>query len=295
MSNFIPIPFGRRLEDKQLVDVSRVKRGSKCGCVCESCGTPLIARQGEIREWHFAHASKGVSGYTKKECEYSFWVSVVSMAKQVISTASSIKLPSLIMYSGDGSEVVVTRQQTSKLDEVNIEKCIAQVSADAVLSFHEYAVAVIFTAPHKVADVFTPQGGSAKNVGVLEISLSDAPSWFFGEKTTGEYSKKISHHIFSDVENRRWLYHPRVKLIESRNDVKLFNEKPRPHIQGQKIRGTRPVIADVKEHPSHQRPGKQYECRKCSFPLRETRFCPWCSTHEYAVEIGSVKKESDLI
>jgi len=52
------IPFGLRENDKAIVDVYEVKRGRECGCICPSCRTPLIARQGEEKVWHFAHASE---------------------------------------------------------------------------------------------------------------------------------------------------------------------------------------------------------------------------------------------
>ena len=34
-----------------------VPSGQACGCICLTCGAPLIARKGEINEWHFAHQS----------------------------------------------------------------------------------------------------------------------------------------------------------------------------------------------------------------------------------------------
>ncbi|MEO9228457.1 MAG: competence protein CoiA family protein [Devosia sp.] len=35
--------------------VADVERGLDCGCFCEACGSPLVAKRGEINEWHFAH------------------------------------------------------------------------------------------------------------------------------------------------------------------------------------------------------------------------------------------------
>lgn len=32
-----------------------VPRGAACGCFCPECASPLIARQGDARQWHFAH------------------------------------------------------------------------------------------------------------------------------------------------------------------------------------------------------------------------------------------------
>lgn len=270
MSDFTLIPFGLRLRDQQLVDVSEVNRGINCGCICPSCSTPLLARQGEIKEWHFAHVSKGVSESTKKECEYSFWVSVTLMAKQVISTVDSIRLPSLTMYFVDGKEVLITKQKVAEVDEVNLEKNVSQVYADAVLGIGKYIIAVIFTAPHKFADIYTPQGDQSKNIGVLEISLAKAYEWLYGNKINGGYSKKLSHHIINDVENKKWLYHPRVKHIEKEYSAELLM-----------VRHTK---EDKMVDRSYYSDSKNYVCRMCSHRWYGTHICPECNTYLYSSE-----------
>ncbi|MBU2709248.1 hypothetical protein KCM76_24850 [Zooshikella marina] len=87
------IPFGMDFNTGDLVDVSEVSRGRACGCVCPSCKTPLEARQGEKKEWHFAHSSRSVSELIENECDYSFWTSVLLMTKQVLASLTSITLP----------------------------------------------------------------------------------------------------------------------------------------------------------------------------------------------------------
>lgn len=44
--------------------VGDVARGAACGCVCPICKGPLVAKQGEINAWHFAHES----GLESPEC-----------------------------------------------------------------------------------------------------------------------------------------------------------------------------------------------------------------------------------
>ena len=60
MGAFTLIPFGLHLKSNQVVDVGSVQNGIKCDCICPSCKTPLIARHGSIKEWHFAHQSRDV-------------------------------------------------------------------------------------------------------------------------------------------------------------------------------------------------------------------------------------------
>lgn len=44
--------------------VGDVPRGAACGCVCPVCTSPLIAKQGEEKIWHFAHEA----GQERPEC-----------------------------------------------------------------------------------------------------------------------------------------------------------------------------------------------------------------------------------
>ena len=59
------IPFGLSSSNGSIVDVHSVSRGKDCNCVCPSCRTPLIARQGKENVWHFAHASRHVDDILK--------------------------------------------------------------------------------------------------------------------------------------------------------------------------------------------------------------------------------------
>lgn len=50
---------------------SEVEQGKACGCFCPKCGDPLIARHGEILQWHFAHdrsANEHPNGYGNESC-----------------------------------------------------------------------------------------------------------------------------------------------------------------------------------------------------------------------------------
>ena len=89
------IPFGLDAVSGQLVDVGNVKRGNACGCICPSCKTPLVARQGDEKEWHFAHRSQKVHNQTRKECKYSFAVSVRLMIRQLSNDGLKFRTPRL--------------------------------------------------------------------------------------------------------------------------------------------------------------------------------------------------------
>jgi hypothetical protein len=75
-------------KDGRVVSVNEVERGQACGCTCPACRRPLIARQGEVRVWHFAHA-------TGADCEGGAESALHLAAKTAIERAGGITLPGL--------------------------------------------------------------------------------------------------------------------------------------------------------------------------------------------------------
>lgn len=51
----IKIGWGRS-EDGKLIHVREARQGKECNCTCPDCGLQLIAKQGQIMAWHFAHS-----------------------------------------------------------------------------------------------------------------------------------------------------------------------------------------------------------------------------------------------
>lgn len=68
--------FAMDKEDR-IRSVEEVARGLACECACTSCGDQVIARQGEIREWHFAHAAES-------DCEGGAETALHLAAKQLL-------------------------------------------------------------------------------------------------------------------------------------------------------------------------------------------------------------------
>jgi len=87
--------------------VSEVERGAACGCFCPVCASPLVARQGQLKEWHFAHEAS----QERVECE----VGALNMLRRVAAEMLQRQpLPVLTSYS----QKVTGRSSTSLVTEV---------------------------------------------------------------------------------------------------------------------------------------------------------------------------------
>lgn len=71
----------------RLVHVTEVQRGLACNCHCAVCGEVVLARQGDIREHHFAHSSNA------EPCESSYESDLHRFAKRVIVEAGGLVIP----------------------------------------------------------------------------------------------------------------------------------------------------------------------------------------------------------
>ena len=80
------IPFGWHAQSQRMVLPNQVARGQACECTCIACNTGLIARQGPIRIWHFAHGSD-------TNCEHAAEAAIHRMAKQLVVDRGEIYVP----------------------------------------------------------------------------------------------------------------------------------------------------------------------------------------------------------
>jgi len=281
MSELSLIPFGLKLPEQILVDVSEVDRGRNCDCICSSCKTPLIARQGSKNEWHFAHDTNGASTATVKACKYSFWVSVVLMAKQILKEASAITLPSLTMYTNDVTKYEVAKRTTVKCDDLRVDVAIDSTTVDATFKLGKYTIAVFFTAPHK-KDKLSLENINNDKIGILEISLNDAKKWLYGNSKRCNYRKTLELNIINSVKCKKWIYHPRKNTIEKQHNVSLHKEKyhgvdlNKPNFASSKKHFNEPIKKHDMPDRNYVTSGKYGKCVICGNNLTKSGACPDC-------------------
>ncbi len=230
MSDSNKIPFGLRESDNSLVDVFDVPNGKQSGCVCPSCGTPLEARQGDINVWHFAHSSRNVYKKKKNECQYSFYLSVRLMARQLIGKQITLSLPeykgTIEYYEGvlrftQSKEFIVSKEQDKTLGNLEVENTFSGVAVDLIGTIGAFKFVVYFTHPERnVPDaLFHPNDTKC---GVIQISLDVLQAQFRSAKSEGKtYHEILTDFLSNDRVSKKWIYHPRFKQCASAAIVNL--------------------------------------------------------------------------
>lgn len=200
------------------VSVDQVPRGLACNCTCRGCGTPLIAKQGEVRSWSFAHKANA-------DCSGAAETALHKAAKQVLLEAHALMVPAITLHrsvrlddgrSGSGS---ATREH-GMLDyhASEDEKPHGNVRPDITLltEFGEVFIELVVTNA-----VDREKHGKLLNIGIptLEITLQ-LPS-YLGQ---GEAWPTLRATILDDLINKKWLIDlEKTRLSEEATVAAILN------------------------------------------------------------------------
>lgn len=160
--------FGRG-RNGALVGIKEAERGLACDCRCLHCDDPLIAKQGSLVTWHFAHAR------AERPCAES---ALHQAAKELLREINELKLPALdrTLEARD----VLGRDQyaearligaTFPFTTVELEYFVAGRRLDALLTGTDRQLGIEIHVTHAV-DEFKSRDLSTCEVSVIEIDIS---------------------------------------------------------------------------------------------------------------------------
>jgi hypothetical protein len=135
-------PYG--LRNGVLTHIDDVSRGLACECVCPACDAKLVARKGQQRIPHFAHA-RG------EQCSYGLETGLHLAAKEILNEKREIVLPPVLLRSNCFSKSTkLAEEKRYKLDEVILEKKIGKIIPDVIGYVQEHPVLIEICVTHPV-------------------------------------------------------------------------------------------------------------------------------------------------
>jgi len=231
--------------------VDEVARGLACDCVCPACGESVIARQGEVREWHFAHSSGA-------ECPGSGESALHLAAKQVLIDSKGMMLPEqsarkeVTLPDGRKGAGESTRHDAwMDFSDIEAEKRIGAFRPDIVAMAGHTMLIVEIAVTHFV-DMEKQQMMEAGRIPAIEIDLArlERKTW------TWESLKEV---VIEGVDMKRWLHQIDQSVLEQEAHEKAIHDALEKHqmkraaIVKQKPRRTRFYIdnrmVDVIDYP----------------------------------------------
>lgn len=178
----------------RFVFVSEVPRGLACQCRCVVCGEPLIARQGAIREHHFAHASG------REPCDVSHESLLHRYAKQVIQEAGGLAVPLNDVVSArlglDGASAPAGQLM---LPSIEVERSVQDIRPDLLGHTEAGAAVALEVAYASFCDLLKVERFAALQLPALEIDLrAFTPEAFQPEA--------VRAAVLHDLASKVWLW-----------------------------------------------------------------------------------------
>lgn len=159
----ILLPYGMRAG--VLTHVSNVSSGLACGCHCPACNEPLVAKKGQSKQHHFAHAADA-------DCITAVETALHLAAKAILEARGELMLPAVeVKFSGTHGTVVLAPEQNYAIEKVELELPIGNVVPDVIAWISGRRIAIEIRVTHAVDSIkierFRDLGLSA-----VEIDLS---------------------------------------------------------------------------------------------------------------------------
>lgn len=194
-------------DEGRVVHVDEVPRGADCGCRCPACDGPLIARQGEVRGWHFAHRELA-------ECVGAVETSLHRAAKQLLHDEPGLMVPALLVSeewaAPDGSRhpgSALIEACWVDFDQVLLEPRLGRIRPDA-MALQGSQTWLIEVRVHHAVDAAKAAQIAAVGWPAVEIALDPA----LCEDWTPQVLRR---ELLDRHDNKSWLFHPeRAALVE---------------------------------------------------------------------------------
>ncbi|OIR12495.1 competence protein CoiA-like family protein [mine drainage metagenome] len=184
-------------KQNQIRSVDEVARGLACECRCPSCGKQVIARQGEVREWHFAHASIS-------ECDSGAETALHLAAKQLILQHQGISIPTrsvsetIRLKDGRNGVGEATRPELwLDFKDVEAEMSFRNIRPDIVASLENTYFFIEIAVTHFVDDA-KKELFDELNIPTIEIDLASVRE----TKWTWPLLEEI---VLTNTSHKKWL------------------------------------------------------------------------------------------
>lgn len=178
--------------EQQIVHIDQVQRGLACNCTCFECGETVIAKQGDVKEHHFAHVSN------KESCDIQTESILHKYAKQVIEQEQKLYLPSL----SNANEITAELWQFKR---VMVEQNLGAIRPDLVATYNHDELLFIEIAVTSFIDEHKAKLIEQLGIKTVEIDLS-----MLLKNDLTIPSDEVKNFILNNIENKTWIY-PKVK------------------------------------------------------------------------------------
>jgi len=203
-------------KEGRVKSIEDVSRGLSCECYCPSCGEVVIARQGEVREWHFAHESGS-------ECEGAAESALHLAAKQILAEEEGMMVPELtatrevaLIDGRKASKTIVRPEIWVDFLSIELEKTISNIRPDVVVQVGDTLMFIEIAVTHLVDE---HKSSIIEKMGIptVEINLAE----IHRREWDWESLKEV---VINEFVFKKWVFPLGLKELEIEAREAAMNE-----------------------------------------------------------------------
>ncbi len=212
--------FAYGMKNGHVIKISDVEKGLACGCECIGCGSPLIARKGDVKAHHFAHHDGD-----KNNCNESI---LHKLGKKIIQDKGAVGIAPLTIEVSDKDIVgrshckqLSDRKYTLQFNNVIAEQSAGDFQPDLTCFTDGGVVFIEIVVSHDVT-LEKLEKIKERGVPVLSIDISECSAM--------SDMKELIQAVIYDAP-RKWVFHPEHEEIkedllnELAVEIELINNK----------------------------------------------------------------------
>ena len=222
--------------DNEIVSINDVTSGLDCNCKCPSCGEKLVAKKGDIKQWHFAHNSN-------ESCEYAEQTAVHLIAKDIIAKhgvflpkitpllkefpINTIKLFSIDKCSFIEKKIITETGQLIRFNNARIEKKIGNIIPDILGEYNGVTILIEIAVTHFIDSIKLEK---LKTLGLpcLEIDCSHL-------RNSENLDQDLKEFLLKNEAHRKWIANPNYTIIDFDIFLDRVNRNLLIHSKKQKV------------------------------------------------------------
>ena len=182
-------------EKKHLVSVDEVANGLACNCFCPACFCKLEAKQGDIREHHFAH-------YDKSECEGAIKAELHLITISLLNELKMIHLPPVTLNINGK---LADYKDTILTNIVQIDEERSNNIPRVVVKFNSGKVLYIEVDVQHALDKAQCEKYKNNNQSAIQIQLN--------HEEIKDPANSIRQKLSSNVSGKRWINNSQGEIV----------------------------------------------------------------------------------
>jgi hypothetical protein len=202
MDHFFKLPYG--IKDGELVTIDEVVSGLACGCICQCCGKPLVARKGNFLTHHFAH-------YKSADCSGGLQTALHLMSKEIINNYSTFTTPPLFF---DDTRYEIIPEHQIPVFNVALEKRLGSMVPDLIIETKNEKKLLVEIIVTNKPDHEKIKKIRELNIAAVGVYVAALIQFLFERRNFRLTDDLFRKELTEGTNYKYWIHNPKVEAVK---------------------------------------------------------------------------------